>query len=321
MDDPSRQALPGLPVDRPGPVTGIHTAVAVANGKGGTGKTSVAVNVAGIAAASSYRVLVVDLDPQGDASKELGRDGAGGFGLCQAVQAPHLAKLAPIRDVKPGIDLIEGGDQLEDLDYLARNWKDTNAPAGLRFLDALGPLAPEYDLIILDCPPGQSALQEMAFTAARFVVIPARSDDFSIDGLNKVAQRFVSARRLNPDLELLGVVIFASDSRAVRRRDRAVAKLRESLGDVAPVFETFIRYSEAAADDMRERRMLATEYEQAAALAPRWWEHRGEGGRRPAGFASTADGLAGDYQRLTGEILTAMTGRLAELGLLAGAQA
>ena len=306
------------PSEQPAPITaptGIHTAIAVANGKGGTGKTSVTVNVAGIAAVSGYRVLVIDLDPQGDASKEFGRDGTGGVDLCLAVQAPHRSPLRPLRDVKPGIDLVEGGGGLVDLNDLARNWADTTEPAGLRFVQALGPLLGDYDLILLDCPPGESRLQEMALVAARFVVVPTRTDNYSLDGLTKVAQRFLTVRTLNPHLELLGVAIFASDTRANRWRTNAATKLAAGLGELAPVFESFIRYSEAAADDMRERGLLAIEYERAAARAPRWWEQLATGGR-PAGFASSADGVAGDYQRLTAEIFTARNARLAALGLV-----
>lgn len=287
--------------------TGLPHALCFINGKGGTGKTTLSANVAGICALSGHRVLVIDLDPQGDCSKEFGHVDGAGLGLFQAVKAPGRSLLEPIRDVRPNVDLVEGGEELEDLAFLARVWEGDGTPAGVRFYEALRPLASDYDLVVLDCPPGQPGLQEMALSVARFAVVPTRSDDFSIDGLSKVARRFRKARATNPDLELLGVVVFASDARATRWRRRAAEKVVEGLGEIAPVFSTFIRYSEAAADDMRERRMLVHEYEAAAAQAPRWWEARGGEG---AGFASTADSLAGDYQRLTAEILEAMAQRL-----------
>jgi chromosome partitioning protein len=288
--------------------TGLPNVLAVCNGKGGTGKTAITANVAGICALSDYRVLVVDLDPQGDCSKEFGQSGVGGLALFQAVKAPQGSILQPVRRVRPNIDLIDGGEELEDLAFLARTWEGSRATAGTRFSEALRPLAGNYELIIIDCPPGHPSLQEMALSVARFALVPTRSDDFSIDGLAKIARRFRQARITNPDLELLGVVVFASDTRATRWRQRAADKVATGLGEIAPVFSSFIRYSEAAADDMRERRMLVHEYEHAALRAPRWFERRR--GDTGGAFASTADGLAGDYQRLTAEILTAMAQRL-----------
>jgi chromosome partitioning protein len=97
--------------------------------------------------------------------------------------------------------------------------------------------------------------------AASHVVIPTRSDEASLDGLTRVADTFSIAREHNPDLQLLGVVLFGITATGTALVREVTAKIRASLGDVAPVLDTRIRYLEAPAVGARDRGLLVHEYE------------------------------------------------------------
>jgi cellulose biosynthesis protein BcsQ len=290
----------------------LTNAIAVANGKGGVGKTSLTANVGGMAALSGWRVLLVDLDPQGNLGTDLGyeQDGRGdeGGALLRAVVGG--AELAPLREVRPHLDVVPGGQSTEELEALlgARRSRDRSDAVGA-LVQALGPLASQYQLILVDCPPSSGPLTEAALVAVRHLVIPTKGDAGSLNGLAKMARMFERVRSSdNPELELLGVVLFdfgAGDRRIVAK---ARGQLEEALAGAAPVLSAFVRNSRRAADDMREPGLLAYEYEQAATEAKPWYEDR-DGPR----FSAAAGGLAGDYQRITEELLAMFSARAAEL--------
>jgi len=280
----------------------IPVAVAVVNGKGGTGKTSVVANVAGLAAAGGYRVLSIDLDPQGNLGRDLGyiAQSDGGAGLLAAL-ASHQP-LRVIHQVRPGLDVLAGGEDLEDWAPLANARRGRNRQPEVALYEALRPVAADYDLIIIDCPPGNRELQLLAMVAARHVLIPTKPDEASFDGLVRVAHLFEAVRLLNPSLQLLGVVLFGIETRATRIRQDARAQVARELGDDTLVFESDIRHLLAPARDSRGRGQLVHEYEDAVLAAPRFYE----AGGREERLAGSAPGLASDYQRLTAELLTRM---------------
>src|SRR5664279_5248730 len=191
----------------------LSRVVAIANGKGGVGKTSLATTLSGLAAAAGYRILLIDLDPQGNVGEDLGYTGSGtgddGAGLVTALVAgsPIAVTLPGIRE---NVDVICGGERLDDLAGLLLSRHRRGVPV----TDVLAaPLADlldrsDYDLVILDCPPGEPNLQLLALGAARWLVVPTRGDAASLKGMTRIAQRLVEARNHNPDLELLGVVLF-----------------------------------------------------------------------------------------------------------------
>ena len=297
-------------------MTSLANTIAFANGKGGVGKTSVAANVAGIAALSGWRVLTVDLDPQGNLGNDLGYTQTGetdqGARLMEAIR--DGGRLKPLSNVRPGLDAVPGGDHMDGLmTVLVPRLLDETAPA-TAIADVLAPLAGDYDLVLLDCPPAGGVLLEAILIATRFLVIPTKRDLGSLHGLVRVARSFATVRsRENPDLEVLGVVLFDF----ARQDTRILADTRErlvrNLAGAAPVFETVIRNARKASTDMRRDGLLAFEYEEAASAAlrrrvtERVWEkpHRAS----PNGFSKTASGLAEDYQNLTKEILAAFTER------------
>lgn len=285
----------------------LQHAIATANGKGGVGKTSITANVAGIAALSGWTVLAVDLDPQGNLGNDLGylADGRsdGGVGLLQAV----VGGFAPpvLRGVRPNLDVIPGGEATEELEAVltTRQQRSRNAPLAL--MEAIDRVAGAYQLVLVDCPPSSGVLLEAALSAVRYLLIPTRCDSGSLDGLAKVARRFAEVRAgSNPSLELLGVVLFDFGARDRVTLARARERLEADLADAAPVFQSFIRNSRMAPSDMRELGLLAYEYEETAARAPRWFDD--PSARR---FSRSAPGLAEDYQRLTAELLARFVGR------------
>lgn len=289
----------------------LSRVVAVVNGKGGVGKTTITANVGGLLAASGYRVLLVDLDPQGNLGEELGYTGSAlddnGLALAQALA--FGGDLQPVMGVRPQLDVLVGGAQL-DMAAAGLTMRANKDPrtAKLVLAQGLAPLAANYDLILIDCPPGQETLQQAALAAARWALIPVKTDASSRKALRDVARRLDAVLDVNPDLDLLGVVLFGVNRSAHRVIDSARAGIATDLGDDSPVLATSIRHVEAAAQETRERGLLVHELEEAVLSAPKWWELRRSGSTSHDGpRARSATGLAGDFQALGEEIIARIT--------------
>jgi cellulose biosynthesis protein BcsQ len=292
----------------------IRSSVAVANNKGGVGKTTIAANVGGLVAAAGHRVLIVDLDPQANIGTELGISQAGasdgGTALSKAVQFGEAVE--PLRAVRPNLDVVCGGPQLIGMEDALRHQRPT--PVG-RLEEALAPIAPEYDLILYDCPPRfGSLLVEMAFAAAHWVLIPTKVDGGSIEGLDAVATQFAATKAdVNPAIELLGIVLFDVRTTDSTIRAEAKAEVLELLGGHERVFlDQFIRSSPRAQRDTRKTGLLVHEYDEDAVAAKQAGFRRlRKGGDAPAvpRFATNTSGLAKDFQDLTTELCERMWGR------------
>lgn len=298
----------------------MRRVVAIANGKGGVGKTTLTAGLAGQLAAGGSRVLVVDTDPQANLARDLGYSTGDGGNLSLAIT--HGLPLEVTRGVRDRLDVVPGGPALWDVApaFTARGARGATLP-GLK--PALDKVKPEkngtekgdYDVVLVDTPPGEPILQELVFGAADFLIIPTRSDEASLDGLVVVAQRFAAARAVNPALTLLGVVLFGVRAGSTRMIGRVRAALRETLGDAAPVFPTSIRYLESAAVDMRSRGLLPNELTELHRLDTKKRLSRLREGAptetRDSLLSrnSSAQGLAADYAALADEVLTAMKAR------------
>src|SRR5450759_2318842 len=140
--------------------------VAVINGKGGAGKTSVTANVAGLVANSGFRVLVVDMDPQGNLAEDFGYTGSDIDDEGQALSAALAfgQPVRPVENVRPNLDVLIGGHHLDVAAAALAVAKD-QTKARLSLAHVLEPIAGEYDLIFIDCPPGIEALQTAAAAA------------------------------------------------------------------------------------------------------------------------------------------------------------
>lgn len=292
----------------------MNNALMFGNGKGGVGKTSLAANVAGLAANAGWKVLAVDLDPQGNLGSDLGykQDGLGdeGEGLLQAIVAGR--PLSPITNVRPRLDAISAGRATTDVWAVVNNRRSVDPDAIADLATVLNPLSTAYDLVVIDSPPAGGVAVDAALAASRWLVIPVKFDDGSIDGLELMARQFgVAKSTVNPTLELLGVALFdfSTAGTAIRREVRA--QLTTDLGGVAPVLKSIIRRAERAAYDMRRNGMLAHEYQAKAvesnervSIAERIRMSRS--GQPAPQFSSAAGGLAEDYAKLTTELLLSL---------------
>jgi chromosome partitioning protein len=218
--------------------------VAVANQKGGVGKTTTAVNLAAALAEAGRRILLVDVDPQGNATTHLGLGHArrrvslydvllGRVPAANAVQATEIAGL----DVLPSVvDLSAVEVELAQ-----------DAERNLRLKNALEPLRSNYDLALVDCPPSLGVLTVNALAAADGVLIPLQCEFFALEGLSMILRTVDRVRRgSNPKLKIEGIVLTMYDRRN-NLSDQVAADVRGFMG--ARVFETVIprnvRISEA----------------------------------------------------------------------------
>ena len=282
--------------------------IAIVNDKGGVGKTSIAANLAGQFAAAGYRCLLIDLNRQANLADDLGYRGSDaddqGAGLLGSVLA--RTPLVPSLSIRPQLDVVCGGARVEDLTPIMVSRLQHHGRGSFRVLgDVLAPIATNYELIFIDCPPESTILSDLALAAARWVLMPTKSDLGGLVGMTLVAERFLLAQEINPRLGLLGVVLFATGSRSRAIQAEALKAIDRAFGGNSPRFETAIRHAERTAQDARRLGKLAHELEVEVASQPAWWEALRLDIRSPR-VSATAASVAGDYRALGVEVLTAL---------------
>lgn len=286
--------------------------IAFINGKGGVMKTTLSANVGGLAAASGYRVLIVDFDPQGNLAEDLGytetdRDD---HGRALAAALTFGGAVEPVRGVRENLDVLTGGVHLEQATAALAS-KAAKDPHGAKLALAalLKPLASDYDLIIIDCPPGDETLQNAALAAARWAVVPIKSDASSRKGLAAVAHRLDAVLEINPSLDLLGVILVGVGKSATAVQERARKLVAEAFQDDSVLFGGVVRHSEATAQATRERGLLVHELDDAVRKGPKWYEViRGEAQAQslaPKSSGSVADDLLAITQEMIARITAA----------------
>jgi chromosome partitioning protein len=224
--------------------------IAIANQKGGVGKTTTAINLGTALAAIGEQVLIIDLDPQGNASTGLGIDRRSRSRSMYDVLASELpVQEAVMPTAVPRLSLAPSTIDLSGLELQASQDRER----ALRLRNALAPLrnaTPGPDAlsyVLIDCPPSLNLLTINAMTAADAVLVPLQCEFFALEGLSQLLQTVESVRSaLNPDLALHGIVLTMHDARN-NLSNQVIADVRQNSGQ--KVYDTVIprnvRISEA----------------------------------------------------------------------------
>lgn len=220
--------------------------ITLANQKGGVGKTTSAINIATAMAAIGWRTLLIDLDPQGNASTGLGvpageRDRSTYDLLIEDARLSECARPTSI----PGLDIVVATQDLSGAEVELVTVEERTARLR-RALDRPGE-ASRYDVCFIDCPPSLGLLTLNALSAADKLLVPLQCEFFALEGLSQLLQTVERVQqRFNPDLSIVGVVLTMFDRRN-RLTDQVAADVRDCLGEL--VFDSVIprnvRLSEA----------------------------------------------------------------------------
>ncbi|MGJ5640712.1 ParA family protein [Formosa sp. S-31] len=210
--------------------------IAIANQKGGVGKTTTSVNLAASLGVLEKKVLLIDADPQANATSGLGIDVESvEIGTYQLLEHTATAKEAILETETPNLDIIAAHIDLVAIEIELVD-KDQREYMLKR---ALEEVKDEYDYILIDCAPSLGLLTLNALTAADSVIIPIQCEYFALEGLGKLLNTVKSVQKIhNPELDIEGLLLTMYDSR-LRLSNQVVEEVQKHFNDM--VFKTIIQ--------------------------------------------------------------------------------
>lgn len=207
---------------------------AIANQKGGVGKTTTALNVSACIAEAGYGTLLVDVDPQANATVGLGVPRTTSPGLYEVLTGQTTTERALVDTTIPGLQLLPAGAGLAGANVELPRIEGFEQ----RLRERLQPLRERFDYILLDCPPSLGPLTVSALVAADRVIVPVQTEYFALEGLAGLLETLeLVQRELNPRLTVAGMLLTMHDGRTRLGRD-VEREVREHFPDL--VFSTVI---------------------------------------------------------------------------------
>lgn len=213
------------------------TTIAIANQKGGVGKTTTAINLSAALAMRGKRTLLIDLDPQANSSITFAEPTETGGSMYDVLAAEAPLDSVVLASRVSGLDLAPARISLAKLEAMLVGELD----GPFRLKDRLAAMNGRYDFVVIDTPPALGLITVNALVAASHVLIPVQSSYFALEGTDDLLETVEKIRaRPNPDLKLLGAVITLHDKRTTLARD-----VHKAIGEVfaGRVFETTISKS------------------------------------------------------------------------------
>jgi chromosome partitioning protein len=212
----------------------MGTVYAIANQKGGVGKTTTAVNVGACIAEAGRKTLLVDVDPQANATVGLGYERTVSPGLYEVLTGASAAEEAVVQTPVSGLSLLPAGAGLAGANVELPRTEDFE----LLLRERLRSVREGYEYLLLDCPPSLGPLTVAALVAADRVIVPVQTEYFALEGLAGLLNTLALVRRdLNPGLEVAGMLLTMHDNRTRLGRD-VEREVREHFREL--VFQTVV---------------------------------------------------------------------------------